>query len=106
MARYVRTDEMQQAFNFAYLTSKWDAENLREVITESLEALDQVNAPSTWVLSNHDVVRHATRLGLPVPGSLPKGIAADDVQPDERLGLRRARAGRPCVPRRPDSPCM
>lgn len=92
MARYVRSDEMQQAFNFAYLTSKWDAENLREVITESLEALDQVNAPSTWVLSNHDVVRHATRLGLPVPGSLPKGIAADDVQPDERLGLQRARA--------------
>jgi len=92
MARYVRSDEMQQAFNFAYLTSKWDAQHLREVITESLEALDKVNAPSTWVLSNHDVVRHATRLGLPVPGSLPKGIAADDVQPNEELGLQRARA--------------
>lgn len=92
MARYVRSDEMQQTFNFAYLTSKWDAQNLRDVVTESLEAFDGVGAPSTWVLSNHDVVRHASRLGLPVPGSLPKGISADDVQPDERLGLQRARA--------------
>lgn len=92
MARYVRSDEMQQTFNFAYLTSKWDANNLREVVTESLAAFDSVGAPSTWVLSNHDVVRHASRLGLPVPGALPKGISADDVQPDERLGLQRARA--------------
>jgi len=92
MARYVRSDEMQQTFNFSYLTSKWDAQHLREVVTESLDAFGSVGAPSTWVLSNHDVVRHASRLGLPVPGSLPKGIAADDAQPDERLGLQRARA--------------
>lgn len=92
MARYVRPDEMQQTFNFAYLTSRWDAQNLRDVVTESLDAFDGVGAPSTWVLSNHDVVRHASRLGLPVPGALPKGISADDVQPDERLGLQRARA--------------
>ena len=29
------------------------------------EAADSVGAPTTWVLSNHDVVRHASRLGLP-----------------------------------------
>ena len=41
----------------------WDAEDLRAVITSSLHAADSVGAPSTWVLSNHDVVRHASRLG-------------------------------------------
>lgn len=92
LARYVRDDEMQQAFNFPFLDALWDAKAYRDVITESLEALDAVGAPATWVLSNHDVVRHPSRLGLAEPGSRPKGIAADDPQPDEALGLRRARA--------------
>jgi len=92
MARYVRHDEMHQAFNFAYLTAKWDAEELRRIINESLEAFGGVGAPSTWVLSNHDVVRHPSRFGLPVPGAFPKGIAAHETQPDEELGLQRGRA--------------
>ena len=48
--------------------------------------------PTTWVLSNHDVVRHATRLGLTGRQPRPNGIGADDPQPDAELGLRRARA--------------
>ena len=45
------------------------------------------------MLSNHDVVRHATRLGYPV-GDRParRGIGIGDPQPDAALGLRRARA--------------
>ncbi|ASR54835.1 glycoside hydrolase family 13 protein [Cellulomonas sp. PSBB021] len=92
LARYVRPDEMQQAFNFAFLATLWHAPSLRDVITASYAASDAVGAPTTWVLSNHDVVRHASRLGLPVPGSRPNGIGARDEQPDEELGLRRARA--------------
>ena len=92
LARYVRPDEMHQAFNFSYLTTLWDATALRTVVTASLEANDAVGAPSTWVLSNHDVVRHPSRLGLSVPGSKPQGIGVGDEQPDEELGLRRARA--------------
>ena len=92
LARYVRADEMQQAFNFSFLTSLWSAPALRAVITESLVANDGVGAPTTWVLSNHDVVRHPSRLGLEVPGGKPEGIGADDPQPDEDLGLRRGRA--------------
>lgn len=61
-ARYLRTGELHQAFNFSYLTTGWDAEALRAVITESLEEMGAVGAPATWVLSNHDVVRHTTRL--------------------------------------------
>ncbi|QAY71457.1 glycoside hydrolase family 13 protein [Xylanimonas protaetiae] len=92
LARYVRDDEMQQAFNFSFLTTLWDAAAYRRTITESYAALDAVGAPATWVLSNHDVVRHPSRLGLAVPGSRPNGIFATDPQPDEELGLRRARA--------------
>ncbi|UPG72129.1 glycoside hydrolase family 13 protein [Roseomonas gilardii subsp. gilardii] len=92
LARYVRPDEMQQAFNFDYLTALWDAAELRRVIDASLRAAAAVGAPTTWVLSNHDTVRHASRYGLSVPGTRPPGIDAAGEQPDEALGLRRARA--------------
>jgi alpha-glucosidase len=92
LARYVRPDELHQAFNFDVLVAGWDALRLRRVIESSFAANDAVGAPTTWVLSNHDVVRHASRLGLPDPKSRPNGIGPKDVQPDADLGLRRARA--------------
>ncbi|WP_426939150.1 glycoside hydrolase family 13 protein [Pseudarthrobacter sp. S3] len=92
LARYVRKDEMQQAFNFDFLLAGWDAERMAEAIADSLKADASVEAPSTWVLSNHDTVRHSTRFGLKDPTTFPKGIAAEDEQPDAALGLERARA--------------
>jgi alpha-glucosidase len=89
---YVRPDEMHQAFNFDFLTASWIADDLRTVITSSLHAADSVGAPSTWVLSNHDVVRHASRLGYAPGTPRMNGISATDPQPDRALGLRRARA--------------
>jgi alpha-glucosidase len=91
LARYVRPDEMHQAFNFAFLTAGWRAPRLRAAIDGSLAANAEVGAPATWVLSNHDVVRHPTRLTLG-PGERPDGIGPRDPQPDEALGLRRGRA--------------
>ncbi|MGW7350316.1 glycoside hydrolase family 13 protein [Streptomyces sp. NPDC054784] len=61
-ALYLRPDELHQAFNFHYLQAGWDAAALRAVIDGSLDSLRPVRAATTWVLSNHDVVRHATRL--------------------------------------------
>ncbi|WP_374102673.1 glycoside hydrolase family 13 protein [Arthrobacter sp. GN70] len=92
LARYVRSDEMQQAFNFDFLLAGWDAERMSEAIELSLDAAGSVGAPSTWVLSNHDTVRHPSRFGLENPTTFPKGIAAQDEQPDADLGLARARA--------------
>lgn len=63
LARYVRADEMQQAFNFAFLEAPWRAPELRRVIDESLAATAAVDAPVTWVMSSHDAPRPATRLG-------------------------------------------
>ncbi|RFA18792.1 glycoside hydrolase family 13 protein [Subtercola boreus] len=93
LARWVRSDEMHQAFNFTYLTANWSAEELRLVIDTSIAAFATVGAPSTWVLSNHDVIRHATRLSLG-PGHLQGdgiGPRTDD-RPDPVAGVRRARA--------------
>ncbi|UQA95853.1 glycoside hydrolase family 13 protein [Streptomyces halobius] len=71
-ARYLRPGELHQAFNFHYLNTGWDAAGLREAIDSSLDAMRPVGAPTTWVLSNHDVVRHRTRLG----GGLHRARAA------------------------------
>jgi alpha-glucosidase len=68
MARYVRPDELQQTFNFDWLEAKWSAAAFRRVITETLHAVGLVGASPTWVLSNHDVVRHVTRYGGGVTG--------------------------------------
>lgn len=95
MAQWVRPDEMMQAFNFPYLVTRWVPEKLRKVIDDSLAAFHAVGAPSTWVLSNHDQVRHATRLALD-----PRTMTADRItgvgprtepKPDRAEGLRRAR---------------
>ncbi|BDM67769.1 alpha-glucosidase [Streptomyces nigrescens] len=72
LALYVRPDELHQAFNFQFLNTPWRADALRRVIDASLAATTSVGAPTTWVLSNHDVVRHTTRLG----GGLPRARAA------------------------------
>jgi alpha-glucosidase len=91
-ARIVRQGEMHQAFNFAYLEQAWNASAIRETIDTSIEANSAVGAPTTWVLSNHDVMRHASRYGYDRPVALESGVGADDPQPDRALGLRRARA--------------
>lgn len=51
------------AFNFDYLICSRNARQLAAVIDATMEAHRAVRASPAWVLSNHDVVRHATRYG-------------------------------------------
>ncbi len=93
LADWVRPDEMQQTFNFTFLETPWEAAPLRKVVDDSLAAFGGVGAPSTWVLSNHDVIRHATRLGLNPPPPQGQGLGPrSESHPDDAIGLRRARA--------------
>jgi alpha-glucosidase len=93
IADWVREDAMHQAFNFHYLNCQWGAAPIRKVITDSLASFDSVGAPTTWVLSNHDKVRHTTRMAMNNKiGRHGDGIGPDDVQPDTKLGLTRGRA--------------
>ena len=93
MALWVRPDEFHQTFNFRFLDAGWERERLVAAIDESFEAFDAVGAPSTWVLNNHDVLRHVSRFG----GDYGRTTASDGVgpnnpQPDNVLGLQKARA--------------
>ncbi len=94
LAAYVRPDELHQTFNFSFLMTPWRADALRASVDDALASAGAVGAPQTWVLSNHDVVRHATRLGRSDATQVAEveGIGPRDEQPDPVLGLRRARA--------------
>lgn len=93
IAKYVRPDEMHQAFNFGYLEQEWKADGLREAITESLEAFGAVGAPATWVLSNHDTIRHRTRLSLEPKPPHGRGLGPDSPEhADPERSRIRARA--------------
>jgi len=92
-ALWVRPDEMHQTFNFPYMMTEWDAEKIGAVIRESLDEFGTVGAPSTWVLSNHDVIRHASRLALTADSPQGDGIGPKSKgKPDQATGLARARA--------------
>ncbi|WP_020574116.1 glycoside hydrolase family 13 protein [Actinopolymorpha alba] len=89
LARYLRPDELHTAFNFDFLKCGWNAEEFRRSIDHSLQTLGEENAPATWVLSNHDVIRHVTRYGR-AAGQEHKG--AGSVPTDLVPGVLRARA--------------
>ena len=117
MARYVRDDELHQAFNFHWLVAEWSAAELGRVIEETLAALGEVGGEPTWVLSNHDVSRHPTRYGggrvglararaatlvsLALPGSAylyqgeELGLEDVDVAPEHRQDPSWFRTGKP-----------
>ncbi len=92
MAKWVRPDEYHQTFNFAYLETPWDSAKLRNVVDESLREFGHVGAPSTWVLSNHDVIRHVTRMAYDKVPKQGDGIGPNYPQPDEARGQRVGRA--------------
>ena len=93
MALWVRPDEFHQTFNFRFLDAGWDQQKLVAAINESFEAFDSVGAPSTWVLNNHDVVRHASRFGGDFGrATASDGIGPENPQPDSELGITVARA--------------
>jgi alpha-glucosidase len=94
LARYLRSDELHTAFNFDFLRTAWDADALRGSVDDSLATVAAVGAPTTWVLSNHDVVRHVSRLGRPVADAAGHSLAelAPVANLDRELGRRRARA--------------
>ena len=93
-ALYARPTGLGQAFNFDLLLADFDAGQYRDVVVFCLEQAQLTGSSSTWVLSNHDVVRHPTRYGLPSGIDLDDWLLSDGLATllDEEGGLRRARA--------------
>ncbi len=88
LALYQRPDELHTSFNFDYLAAGWDADKMRASIDATVANHLKVGAPPTWVLSNHDVVRHATRFSPTSDGTAVSATSHFDAQ----RGLRRAQA--------------
>ncbi len=90
---YLRPDEYHQSFNFDFLTTPWERDAAIGAIDRAIDAATSVGSTPTWTLSNHDVMRHASRYGLPSDVSWrtwPVTGPAELLDPD--VGLRRARA--------------
>ncbi|HET9061130.1 MAG TPA: glycoside hydrolase family 13 protein [Acidimicrobiales bacterium] len=91
LARYLRPDELHTAFNFDFLACPWEPGPMRRSIESALATHAPVDAPATWVLSNHDVTRPVTRYGRAETGfafqTKREGTPTDLVR-----GMRRARA--------------
>ena len=90
-ANYLRPDEMHTAFNFDFMARAWNPSELRASIESMLAAHEPVGAPSTWVLSNHDVTRPVTRYGR-ADSSFAFATKRFGTPTDLDLGTRRARA--------------
>ena len=98
--RYASPDGLGQAFNFDLLEANWKAGEFLRVITDNLADTQRHGVSTTWVMSNHDVVRHASRYALPAEDNLSSTrnakawLLSNGTSPelDRGLGLRRARA--------------
>jgi len=90
-ARYLRPDELHTAFNFDFLARPWGAADLRASIDLTLTAHAPIDAPATWLLSNHDVTRPVTRYGR-TETSFAFRTKRRGTPTDVVLGTRRARA--------------
>jgi alpha-glucosidase len=62
---YASAESLGQAFNFDLLEADFDPAQFRRIVADNLALAAESGSSTTWVLSNHDVVRHATRYGLP-----------------------------------------
>ncbi|KAK4686594.1 alpha-glucosidase, partial [Tremellales sp. Uapishka_1] len=101
---YAAADGLGQAFSFDILLCNFNAEEYRHCIKHSLAGSKSAASSTTWVLSNHDMPRHATRFGMPdiaTNENHPEFMAAvnewlvnkgQNPKPDLTVGVRRARA--------------
>jgi alpha-glucosidase len=93
LSHYLRPDELHTAFNFGYLVAPWNGPEMRKAIDDTLAEHVAVGAPPTWVLSNHDVVRHLSRYARneQIPGA-HRLQELEDMPYDLAVGERRTRA--------------
>ena len=91
---YARSSELGQVFDFSLLKAEWDAVGFARVIRQSLADHQKVGGGLTWVLSSHDVPRHATRYALPPGVDADAWLIEDGKNPtvDPETARRRARA--------------
>jgi alpha-glucosidase len=91
---YASTKGLGQSFNFDMLGAGWNPKKVHEIAAYNLNAAKKSGSSTTWVLSNHDIIRHATRFAFPKVADF-FGWYKDNrftAKPDIALGTARARA--------------
>ena len=90
---YLRPDEYHQSFNFDFVGCPWDVDQMRSSIARALVDAASVSSSATWVLSNHDVLRHPTRYGLPAGTDYQEWLMTGPTELcDQELGTQRGLA--------------
>lgn len=91
---YARQDELGQVFDFSLLKSHWDRDQYQQVIQRSIDDHRAAGGGLTWVLSSHDIPRHASRLALPIDVQPEAWLVTNGTAPviDPDRAVRRARA--------------
>lgn len=101
---YASSEGLGQAFSFDMLICPYNATKYKETIEGSLRFAKESGSSTTWVFSNHDVIRHATRFGIDdcVTAEGPEAyqkfnrdyLVSEGKEPkcDFALGLKRAKA--------------
>ncbi|WP_415309377.1 hypothetical protein [Bifidobacterium animalis] len=51
--------------HFEFAKANWNAAAFKVAIEDGIRSAHDAESTTTWVMSNHDVVRHASRYGLP-----------------------------------------
>ncbi|RJS45931.1 alpha-glucosidase [Nocardioides cavernaquae] len=96
LARYLRPDELHTAFQFDFLRAPFDASYMKSVVDDARATVAAAGGTTTWVLSNHDVVRHVTRYARSQPDHYVESVwdrlRWHEEPADIALGVRRARA--------------
>ncbi|WEV63577.1 glycoside hydrolase family 13 protein [Bifidobacterium sp. ESL0732] len=70
---YASPDELGQVFNFELTSALWKVGDMRRAIHDGLDAAKETKgSTTTWVMNNHDLIRSATRYGLPQYFALAK----------------------------------
>lgn len=94
--RYASAEGLGQAFNFDLLAAPWDPAAFRDIIGANLDFAAEAGSTITWVFSNHDVVRHATRYAQHDASEPSTGGAVTSARPVDAAaaarGLDRATA--------------
>jgi len=101
---YASPKTLGQSFFFDLQLGDYDAASFRHIIDDCLVVAATSGSSVTWVLNNHDTIRHTSRYGTPFPGVNPNGTplrkhggdwlmaGGDPTMIDAAKGLRRARA--------------
>ncbi len=61
---YASTKTLGQSFDFRFIDTPFEATAYKESVQDALRLAAKNKSSCTWTLSNHDQIRHATKMGL------------------------------------------